>query len=68
VCKILNINGSNGHLLIIVESIDHWFCYGSNALWWDLAPRWGAYEIPLREKRQEHEIYVTLGDVPGGPR
>jgi hypothetical protein len=33
---------------------------------WNLAPRWGAYEIPPREKRQEYEIYVTLGDVPGG--
>jgi len=31
-----------------------------------LAPRWGAVEIPLTEKRQEHEIYVILGDVPRG--
>jgi hypothetical protein len=42
--------------------MDQMLCGGT------LAPRWGAYEIPLREKRQEHEIYVTLGDVPGGPR
>ena len=30
------------------------------------APRWGAIQVPLDEKRQEYEICGILGDVPRG--
>jgi len=50
VCKILNIDSSNGHLLIIVESNRSiGSATGSNALWWNLGSEVGSHTSTTRE-------------------